>query len=222
MGLKKPYPKVFLISSPNGWSQRAETFLCRHIHCTYFGKKNIRVRSDQSDQCRSRDPTFVEVWIRAKAKAFFLLVLNFQKLVSEIVPKTCISHFYVDDLRSGHFNDLPIIRSRRGTMESFPFDVYLSARRNSFRIMSSLAIHDDPGASFEVTPLKVVWGHQSFFLLVAFNWEEMQTWEWSHCVYHIKTHRLICNMTCLGQLESPRNLDPRSNFDVDLSRSNFT
>ena len=51
-------------------------------------------------------------------------------------------------------------------------------------------------------PPKVIWGHLSsptVFLRITFDSEEIETWEWSHCVYLIKTLRFICKMTYLGQ-----------------------
>ena len=37
------------------------------------------------------------------------------------------------------------------------------------------------------------------FLLIAHDWKELQTWAWCHCACLVETHRLICNMTYLGQ-----------------------
>ena len=59
------------------------------------------------------------------------------------------------------------------------------------------------------------------FFIITFDWEEIQTWQWFYCVCYIKTHRLMCNITCLGQLGSSRDLDLKSNFLIDLSRSNY-
>ena len=36
------------------------------------------------------------------------------------------------------------------------------------------------------------------FLRITFDPKEIETWEWSHCVSLIKSHRYICNMTYLG------------------------
>ena len=41
----------------------------------------------------------------------------------------------------------------------------------------------------------------------------------SLCVCLVKAHRLICNMTYFDLFGSPRDLDLRSNFPLDLSRS---
>ena len=54
------------------------------------------------------------------------------------------------------------------------------------------------------------------FLQITWDWEELETWKWSQCVCLVNTLRLICN---LGQAV---DLDLRSNFDLDLSRSCYT
>ena len=106
-------------------------------------------------------------------------------------------------------------------MKSFLFQRYASVRCNSLMIVSSLTIHDNPGTYkfWAVTPLDVIWGHPKSpnRLLITFDWEEIQTWELGSCVCHTKAHRMMCNMTCLGQLGSWRDLDLRSNFEVDLA-----
>ena len=60
------------------------------------------------------------------------------------------------------------------------------------------------------------------YLPITLYWKEIETWGWVHCVLLVNAHRLICNMTYLGQLRSPRDLDLRSNFQIDLSRSKST
>ena len=57
------------------------------------------------------------------------------------------------------------------------------------------------------------------FLSITFDREKIQLWAWSHCVCLVKAHRLICNMTYFDLFGSPRDLDLRSNFPLDLSRS---
>ena len=51
-------------------------------------------------------------------------------------------------------------------------------------------------------------------LLTIQELKELQTQAWSHCVPLAKTHRLIRNMTFLGQHVTSRDLDLRSNFDI--------
>ena len=37
------------------------------------------------------------------------------------------------------------------------------------------------------------------FLLITYDWKELQTWTWSHCACLVEPHRLVSNMTYLGQ-----------------------
>ena len=61
------------------------------------------------------------------------------------------------------------------------------------------------GHTWSVTFIKVIWGQLTSseitnrFLLTIHDWKELQTWAWSHCVRLVKTHRLICSTTYLGQ-----------------------
>ena len=32
------------------------------------------------------------------------------------------------------------------------------------------------------------------FLLITFDWEKIQTWEWAHCVCHTKAHQMVCEI----------------------------
>ena len=48
---------------------------------------------------------------------------------------------------------------------------------------------------------------------------KIQTCKWYSCVRLIKTHRSICNMTQFDLHGSPRDIDLRSNFQIDLSRT---
>ena len=44
-------------------------------------------------------------------------------------------------------------------------------------------------------------------------------WEWSHCASLIKTASFYMQYDLLG---SPRDLDLKSKFDLDFSRSSYT
>ena len=57
------------------------------------------------------------------------------------------------------------------------------------------------------------------FLPITFDWKEIQRRGWSLCVSLVETLQMICNMTYLGDLNLGLDLDPRSNFDLDLLRS---
>ena len=62
---------------------------------------------------RSSDPTSENVCGRATATVVERKLCYFQGLVCLLVPTICISRiFYIGDLRSGHFRDLPIIISQ--------------------------------------------------------------------------------------------------------------
>ena len=47
------------------------------------------------------------------------------------------------------------------------------------------------------------------------------TWDCCHCVCLCKAHRMMYNLTYLGHRVTLPWLDLRSNFDLDLSRSNY-
>ena len=57
------------------------------------------------------------------------------------------------------------------------------------------------------------------FLPLTFDRLEIERWGWSKYVSIVQTHRLICNMTYLFLYVTSRDLDLRSNTDIDLSRS---
>ena len=62
------------------------------------------------NQVRSSDPTSEKLYNRVTATVVERKVWNFQDLAYYQVPTTCISRiFYIGDLRSGPFRDLPII-----------------------------------------------------------------------------------------------------------------
>ena len=50
------------------------------------------------------------------------------------------------------------------------------------------------------------------FLLMTHDWTEQETRAWSHCACLVATHRLICNMTYLGQYVTSHDLDLRPNM----------
>ena len=64
------------------------------------------------------------------------------------------------------------------------------------------------------------WGHYTF-LLITFDWIELETWKRRQSVALTQAHQIICNMTYLGHLVTFYNLDLWSNFEVDLSRSMY-
>ena len=111
-----------------------------------------------------------------------------------IIPTTSISWiFYICDLRSEYKKSWPshvklmgkISLFRNGT---FPFTRNGVALRHQWwpRCQFSSVTPKRPS---EVT---------NRFLAITFDSEEIETWEWFHCVSLIKTHRYISNMTYLG------------------------
>ena len=69
--------------------------------------------------------------------------------------------------------------------------------------------------------MEVTRGHQQF---LPITWEpnEIETWDCCHCVCLRKANRMMYNLTYLGHRITLPWLDLRSNFDLDLSRSNYT
>ena len=86
----------------------------------------------------------------------------------------------------------------------------------------ALVLSDDPGDSFHRWPSK---GHlrspkvNNRFLLITFDPKEIETSEWSQFVFSHQDASIHMQYELLG---SPRDLDMRSNFDLDLSRSWYT
>ena len=64
---------------------------------------------------------------------------------------------------------------------------------------------------------KVIWGHISF-LPLTFVRIEIERWGWSQYVSLAQTHRLIWNITYLSRRVTSRDLDLRSNSDIDPLR----
>ena len=70
--------------------------------------------------------------------------------------------------------------------------------------------------------MEVTRGHQQFFANNLREPNEIETWNCCHCVCLRKAHRMMYNLTYLGHRVTLPSLDLRSNFDLDLSRSNYT
>ena len=62
----------------------------------------------------------------------------------------------------------------------------------------------------------------SSFLSITWEPNEIETWDCCHCVCLRKAHRMMYNWTYLGHRVTLPWLDLRSNFDLDISRSNYT
>ena len=75
-----------------------------------FVKVSILGHARSGHQVRSSDHTLQKLYNRAPATVFEGRLWNFRNMISSSVPTKCISRFfYIGDLRSGHFRDLPII-----------------------------------------------------------------------------------------------------------------
>ena len=74
---------------------------------------------------------------------------------------------------------------------------------------------------FSFRSLEVIWGHIRV-LPLFFDRIEIERWGWSQCVSLAQTHRMICSMTYLARHVTSRDLDLRSNSDIDLLRSKCT
>ena len=74
-------------------------------------------------------------------------------------------------------------------------------------------------------PSKSYGGHSrppTVFLPITWEPNEIETWDCCHCVCLRKAHRMMYNLTYLGHRVTLPWLDLRSNFDLDLWRSNYT
>ena len=60
------------------------------------------------------------------------------------------------------------------------------------------------------------------FLPITWETNEIETCDCCHCVCLCKAHRMMYNLTYLGHRVTLPWLDLRSNFDLHLSRSNYT
>ena len=71
-------------------------------------------------------------------------------------------------------------------------------------------------------------GHRGYsrsptvFLPITWDPNEIETWDWCHCVCVRKAHRMMYNLTYLGHRVTLPWLGLSSNVDLDLSRSNYT
>ena len=136
-----------------------------------------------------------------------------------IVRAICISRiFYIRDLRSGQFRDLPMLSQWAKfqlplfRIRTFPFTgngVGLGPQWWPRRQFSSVTLQ----RSSEVTL-----GHQPFFANNFWSKRDRDVRVVSLCFSH-QDASIHMQYDLLG---SPRDLDLRSNFDLDLSRSYYT
>ena len=131
-------------------------------------------------------------WLRERFETFMIwYTTKYQQLVY-------LGFFYIGDLRSGQFRDLPIISQWGKT--KIP-----QIRIRSVQIVENhaqLGYCWWPRCNFAyVTPGKVIWGQimtswgQCTFLLITSDYNEIETWGRFYNVPLVQTHQMICNMT---------------------------
>ena len=100
------------MTKKNGSAQRRRvfTYLIPHLFgnfCESFDPGSCKVRVTRSG---SSDHTLQKLYKRAPATVFEGKLWNFRNTIRSSVPAKCVSPiFYIGDLKSGHFRDLPII-----------------------------------------------------------------------------------------------------------------
>ena len=125
---------------------------------------------------------------------------NFRNMMRSSVPTKRISRvfFYIGDLRSGHFCDLPIISqwAKKKTplylLWSKPIWVesYRIGQLRTIRVKICIAY---PSKGHLRSP-EVTNRH----LPITFDQKEIETWDWCQYVRLGQANRLICNMTHFG------------------------
>ena len=131
----------------------------------------------------------------------------------------------VGDLRSVQFWDLTIIRQGENVhmpffSESTSGNVLFISRYSYIRPISMTGMQFWPN-DLSFGSFEVIWDHNSF-LPITFDRIEIERWGWSEYVSLAHTHRVISNMTYLVRHVTSRDLDLRSDSDIDLLRSNCT
>ena len=92
-------------------------------------------------------------------------------------------------------------------------------------IASGKVFIDTPSEIFSRWPLYRSWRSlevTNSFLPITSEPNEIETCDCCHCVCLCKAHRMMYNLTYLGYRVTLPWLDLRPNFDLDLSRSNYT
>ena len=129
--------------------------------------------------------------------------------------------FDLGDKRSGPFWDLTIIRQWENVHMPFFPNVRVGTCYISQNILT-MGHSRWPMCSFD--PMTLHSGHSGFlwghirFLPLTFDRIKIERWGWTQYVPLAQTHRLICNMTYFSRHVTSRDLDMRSNSDIDLLR----
>ena len=127
---------------------------------------------------------------------------NFQETIRLSSATKQISRIFdFGGLRSGQFGILPITRQREENQIP-PMRI----RTGYFITNWTILDYWSRCKFWSVRFIEVAMGHMTLsavtdrFWLITNEWKELGTWAWSHCACIVKMHRLICNMTYLGQL----------------------
>ena len=142
---------------------------------------------------------------------------TFGIMMRSSVPTKRISWiFYIGDLRSGHFCDLPIISQWAKNQllyllwrKRFWVESYRIGQLWTIRVKNCITY---PSKGHLRSP-EVTNRH----LPITFDQKEIETWDWCQYVRLGQANRVICNMTHSGHHVTLAWLDLRSNFDLDLS-----
>ena len=108
-------------------------------------------------------------------------------------------NFDIDDLRSGHFCDPPMLSMGKfsnpsNLRENGPVYLEICCHRQWTLILVQLVTSDLWNA---------FWGHDDVirghgcFLSITHDWVKIETWKWCQCVCLVKTDQMMCNMTYL-------------------------
>ena len=137
-----------------------------------------------------------------------------------LVHTTCISHiFYISDMRSGQFVDLSIISQWRNIEICSVKKIHI--RKAQFFLDHAIIGHSWLSICnfWSVTPPRVIWAMRSYsgvtngFMPIVIGLEMVSlSLSYGDVSIHMQ----------LDLLRSPHDLDLRSNFDFDLSRSSHT
>ena len=184
------------------------------IFLATFVKVSILGHARSGHQVRSSDHTLQALYNRASATVFEGKLWNFRNMIRSSIPTKCISRiFYIGDLRSGHFRDLPIISQ----WAKIKLPVYASCWAYMNGIASGKVFIDTPSEIFSRWPLLRSWRSlevTNSFMPITWDPNEIEMWDWCHCVCLRQAHRMMYNLTYLGHRVTLLWLDLRSNLTL--------
>ena len=121
-------------------------------------------------------------------------------MIKTSVPTKPISRiFYIYDLGSGHFCDLPVpIISQRAKNQLHYTYLFNLAQAYLSRITSYRTVVDNSSKNLHCLPLGRSFEVTNCHLPTTFDPKELEMWNWSQYVRLGQANRLICNMTHFG------------------------